>query len=300
MRRLLLALGLIVLASDAFAQFDAPALRGSYQSYQPGVRSSMSWEGVYFGGQVGQTYKSVDLGNSGRSLLAYILRESILENHVPNWTTLPSGSTGGTSYGGFIGYNWAWEEAIVGLEFNYNRTSLGAVSASDSLSRIITDNTGAPDGHTYTYDVTATTSASAKLVDYATFRARGGWQAGRFMPYGFVGVAVGRVDVSRTASVSGTFTDTYNVSTSVTDPISGLTTTVTTSVSNTSNLVLPGPQNESQTGAFAYGYAAGLGMDVAVLPNVFLRGEWEFVQFAPVKDTPIRLHTFRTGLGVRF
>lgn len=297
MRRLLLALGMVGLASSAFAQFDAPTLRGSYQ---PGVRTSVAWEGVYFGGQVGQTYKSVDLGNSGQGLLGYILRESILENHVPGWTTLPSGSTGAPGYGGFIGYNWRWEEAIVGLEFNYNRTSLGAISAADGLTRVITDNTGAPPNHTYTYDVTAASSASAKLVDYATFRARAAWDAGRFLPYGFVGVAVGRVDLARVASVSGTFTDTETQTTTVTDPITGVTTTTTTSSSTTSNLVLPGPQSESQTGAFAYGYAAGLGVDFAVLPNVFVRGEWEFVQFAPVKDTPIRLHTFRTGLGVRF
>jgi opacity protein-like surface antigen len=288
---------MIGLASDAFAQFGPPT---AHESYQPGVRTSMAWEGVYFGGQIGQTYKSVDLGNSSQSLLAFILRQSILEQHVPNWTTLPSGSTTGTNYGGFIGYNWRWEEAIVGLEFNYSGTTLGAVSAADALTRIITDNSGAPDGHTYTYNVTAATSASAKLVDYATFRARGAWDAGRFLPYGFVGVAVGRVDLARVASVSGTFTDTETQTTTVTNPFTGVTTTTSTTSSTTSNLILPGPQSESQTGAFAYGYAAGLGVDFAVLPNVFLRGEWEFVQFAPVKDIPIRLHTFRTGLGVRF
>ena len=42
---------------------------------------------------------------------------------------------------------------------------------------------------------------------------------------------------------------------------------------------------------FAYGYTAGLGLDVIVLPNVFLRAEWEYVQFFPVQDIKIHLNT---------
>ena len=41
-------------------------------------------------------------------------------------------------------------------------------------------------------------------------------------------------------------------------------------------------------------------MDVAVTTNVFLRGEWEYVGFAPVSGIRAGLNTGRVGVGVRF
>ena len=63
-----------------------------------------------------------------------------------------------------------------------------------------------------------------------------------------------------------------------------------------------GPRNprRERKGVFAYGYAAGLGLDVALLPNVFLRAEWEYVQFIPVEDFKIHLNTGRVGVGIKF
>ncbi len=46
--------------------------------------------------------------------------------------------------------------------------------------------------------------------------------------------------------------------------------------------------------------AAGLGVDVALLSNVFLRTEWEWVQFAPLKGDHIHISTVRTALGLKF
>src|SRR6266849_2440090 len=60
------------------------------------------------------------------------------------------------------------------------------------------------------------------------------------------------------------------------------------------------PEADARNGVFAYGAAAGLGVDVALLPNVFLRGEWEFVQFAPLQGDHIHINTVRTALGLKF
>ena len=46
--------------------------------------------------------------------------------------------------------------------------------------------------------------------------------------------------------------------------------------------------------------SAGLGMDVALLPNMFLRGEWEFVAFAAVGGIRSNINTGRVGVGVKF
>jgi opacity protein-like surface antigen len=44
----------------------------------------------------------------------------------------------------------------------------------------------------------------------------------------------------------------------------------------------------------------GAGIDVALLPNVFVRGEWEFIGFAPVAGIRTSIHAARVGAGIRF
>ena len=40
-------------------------------------------------------------------------------------------------------------------------------------------------------------------------------------------------------------------------------------------------QTDGQNNAIVAGFVAGLGIDVALMPNVFLRGEWEYIAFGP-------------------
>jgi opacity protein-like surface antigen len=56
----------------------------------------------------------------------------------------------------------------------------------------------------------------------------------------------------------------------------------------------------SQSNVFAYGVAAGLGVDLRVLPNVFLRAEWEYNWFANVGGIQASTNTGRVGVGLRF
>jgi opacity protein-like surface antigen len=59
-------------------------------------------------------------------------------------------------------------------------------------------------------------------------------------------------------------------------------------------------QSNSKNNAITGGFEVGLGLDVAVLPNVFLRAEWEFVAFTPISGIRANLNTGRVGVGVRF
>jgi outer membrane immunogenic protein len=109
-------------------------------------------------------------------------------------------------------------------------------------------------------------TASYKLEDYWTMRGRAGYAIGAFLPYAVLGAAVGRVSSSET---------------------------------NTSGFA------SVQSDTFPVGFVLGLGMDVSVLPNVFLRAEWEQVIFqGSPKGTPgtIRsdVQTGRVGIGFRF
>jgi opacity protein-like surface antigen len=55
-----------------------------------------------------------------------------------------------------------------------------------------------------------------------------------------------------------------------------------------------------QNNAFVAGVAAGVGLDWAATPSVFLRGEWEFVAFAPVNQTRANVQVGHVGVGMRF
>jgi opacity protein-like surface antigen len=68
----------------------------------------------------------------------------------------------------------------------------------------------------------------------------------------------------------------------------------------TTTLALPGTQIDAQNGVFAYGWTLGLGVDMALMQNLFVRAEWEWVQFAPIKDMNVHTNTVRAAVAVKF
>lgn len=266
-------------ASQAAAQ---DTLRGSYvtspQYYQ--------WDGFYGGAQLGYSNVDAKFGSATQPLTDYILRNSVILDNVSGWTTLPNGSTNGNSYGGFIGYNWQWDDIVIGVEANYSRMSLSK-SASDSLGRSFIDNDGALPGYNYNYSVSVAGSSTVKLTDLATFRARAGWAVGSLLPYGFIGFAVGRADVTTNASVSGSLDAVCDGS-------------VTPCTNFGGPLSLTGPQSTSRKGIFTYGGSVGLGFDWALSQNLFVRGEWELVQLQEIEGINLRINTARAAVGVKF
>jgi outer membrane immunogenic protein len=277
----LAALALILLAPNGASAADMPEfLRGSY------TPSVTRWEGFYFGAQAGQTWGTADLGNADNSLVGYMLANTELQSIVTNFTTLPKSTTGGASYGGFIGYNWQWDDVVLGAELNYNHSSIG-MSGQDSTDNILITSSNPPPGNTLVYNVIVTSGASVAIHDIATARGRAGWVFDRFMPYGFAGIAVGRADVSRFATLAGS-TETF-------------TTTTPPTVSSTFCLCLArDPQSQSQAGLIAYGFTAGLGLDVALMQNVFARAEWEFIEFPNISDMRVSTNSVRVAVGLKF
>ena len=275
------ALALILMAPAGAVAADMPEfLRGSYSP------SYARWDGFYFGGQAGKTFVSADFGNADNSLVSYMLANTELQSIVTNFTTLPKGSTGSQSYGGFIGYNYQWDDVVLGAELNYNHMSI-RIGAQDSIGPILVPGASVPVGSTVLYSVTVTSGASLAINDIMTARARAGWTYDRFMPYGFVGLAVGCADVSRFATLAGTTKTT--------------TTPGTPPVSVTGPLNLPrDPQSQSQGGLIAYGFTAGLGVEVALMQNLFVRAEWEFIEFPNVADFRVSANSARVGVGLKF
>jgi len=234
------------------------------------------WDGINFGVQLGLTNMNTDFGNSTSSLVAFALRNTTVENEFmpSSWTTLPATTTNGRQYGAFLGYNIQWDQLVIGFDLAYNRMSSQETSASDSISRMVTTS------DTYVNTVTIAAQSQLQMIDYATMRARAGYAFGQFLPYAVVGAAVGRFNYANTAT-----TTVSGISTTATPPTYGPT--VVTESNSKNDAVVPGA-------------LVGLGIDVAVIPNVFLRGEWEYIAFAPVGGIRANINTGRVGIGVRF
>jgi opacity protein-like surface antigen len=267
MRVVILCCALIGVAAPASAQvWDQPRLRGS-NLYEPATPDNHPWSGFYAGGQFGQSYASFDFSRATRSLVAYALRETALEaeGEISQWQVLGNGSANDSLYGGFIGFNYQFEDVTLGLEVNYNRGPLSGVATNTPITRAL-----AAGGNSYV--VTLNGAATMKVIDFGTIRARGGYALGRFHPYAMIGLALGRSDISRSVTIDAT----------------------------ENGVPFTFGDSEARKNVLMYGLAAGLGVDVAIAPNIFVRGEYEIVQFAPVSDIAATINTFRLGAGVRF
>jgi opacity protein-like surface antigen len=282
MRRWLVALCLVGFASHANAgDFDTPTLRGS-SPFVPGPPQYTRWNGFYFGGMIGSANASFDFGNATESLVATVLRNTWIEEefHASRWPQLRNGGDRGATQGGFIGYNTQWQDVVVGIEATYTRLSVGATS-SDSIGRILTHGD-------FDYAVQVTSAAAYSLTDYGSLRVRAGWAISQFLPYLTGGLAVGRGSYFRSATVS------YPVPTYNQAP-------PTPPDQPPPNPPSYGPVTEShaRTDATIWGYALGGGVDIAVMPNVFVRAEYEYVGL-PIAGMQLNLHNFRVGGGFKF
>ena len=190
--------------------------------------------------------------------------------------------TGSYNAGGFVGFNTQWDDVVIGFELNYGHTNL-TKAASDTESRSFINNGQAPQNHTYQYNITVVGSTSVQITDLWTGRFRAGWVIDGFMPYAFVGGAIGLANVFSSVTITGTRDDIVSNNPPV-----------------TTVLDLPGTATAGQGNAPTFGYTGGLGADYMLTPAVFVRGEWEYIGFRDVKSAKVNINTFRSALAVRF
>jgi opacity protein-like surface antigen len=264
-------------------EFNDNMLRGSFEP-RIAPPSYARWSGVYFGGQLGMSSATVNYSQSTSGLSDYILRNSVLQDDVSSMQTMGNDTRTHTNFGGFVGYNFELTDGIVlGGELNYSKVGLRS-SVQDSLTRIIPNDEGAPTGHHYYYTTTVTGQASMNLKDVVSLRARAAYEIGQFLPYAFAGLAIGRADYLRQVTVNYTTADV---------PDAGFTAAPPPNFGPVSN-------TDAGANAIAYGSAVGLGFDVSLLPNVFLRAEWEYIYFVPLHQIQMSLNTGRVGIGFKF
>jgi outer membrane immunogenic protein len=111
---------------------------------------------------------------------------------------------------------------------------------------------------------------------------------GNFMPYGFLGFVLGRANYNITSLVYGQ----ENPSTPAIVPCDTIIapTCVDYSFSNSA----------AENSALLYGFSVGAGVDWALTQNLFLRGEVEYIQFAPIANILVSITTARVGAGIKF
>jgi opacity protein-like surface antigen len=126
-----------------------------------------------------------------------------------------------------------------------------------------------------------------KITDIATFRGRAGWELGNFLPYAFGGFAVGRANYATSATLAYTAFDSPASELPPLTPLNDLSYGPTTNANGAN-------------GTYLYGATMGVGMDVALTTNLFVRGEFEYIYFAPTAHIQASVTTGRLGAGVKF
>ncbi len=282
MRWWMLALCLFGCAPHASASdFDVPTLRGS-SPFIPAAPKYTRWAGIYGGGWGGYHSTTMNFADATESLIAYMLRTTALENeqHPSTWGVLGKASVNGSSTGVFVGYNTQWDDAIVSIELNYNRGGFFANAPVAPITRVVSAG-----GNAYLLNLTG--DASMRITDFGSARVRAGWVAGNFLPYGTLGIAVGRADVTRSAQADG-----------VENPPAGYPGVPCSSAPNCTEFNFTA--SDSKKAAFLYGWSAGVGMDVLVMPNLFLRTEYEMIGFSRFQGITATIQSIRFGAGLKF
>jgi outer membrane immunogenic protein len=266
---LILGMASPALASDYDLQY-VPVLRGSAQPpapvYSVGPATFTRWSGFYVGGDVSVSSAYADFSTATRPLVHSSLQYTTVEStdRPSQFEVLGKGSAVAPGGGVFLGYNTQWQDLILGVEATYTHTNLNMTPSSTPVGRLFTDTNTT---------VIVSGSANLNLTDYGTARGRAGYVIGNFLPYAFIGMAVGRAS--------------YNVAT-------------TTLYQDTTSVVLTFPNSTGQSNALLWGYTVGTGLDWAVTRNIFVRGEFEFVQFAPISNIAVSVASGRVGGGLKF
>jgi opacity protein-like surface antigen len=305
MRRLVLAAAMIgtVFGAQAADMPDLSVLRGSIAP--PLSSSTRNWDGYYAGGQFSYSSAEMDFSHSMKTMTNFMERNSVLQDPLQSWSLLSKNHTQSLGFGAFVGRNWQWDDLVFGFEANYNFISSLQTQSTNSMTRLIVNPAGEnpPTGYTVTYATTLSGTAGLQVKDIVTLRSRAGWVVGDALPYLFGGIAVGRTDVARQATVAFDKYVEYDTQTQVLAGFDGLGRPIftTTTTHHTDYL---GSKTESQqerrSNNYVPGWVAGVGMEYMLWGNVFMRGEYEYIRFLNTKDITLSANNLRFGIGYKF
>ena len=294
---LLTATALVCASAVHAADLDYDVLRGA--EYEPPA-PLVDWGGVYVGGHGGYSSSALGFRNVFQPIVANALRATVIEEEMGVSSLLVTRDVrvSGASYGAYAGYNWQFENTVVGVEFDYTRFDVNGVS-SDAIGRSQTTSDG------FLNNVNLSGVTSTKLEDYGTIRARAGYALGSFLPFVTAGVAIGRAEITDRVGIQAYGYDQAAYKANQQSP-----TTPTYinyygySYFDQSNPAAGVPAvadryERSKTKVVA-GVALGGGLEYAITSNFLLRGEYQYVLFNDFDGHKVNVNTVRGGAAYKF
>jgi len=242
------------------------------------------WSGFYLGGGAGVSDTKFKPGEGLSTLADYAFRNTLLgsENNMGRFiSNLPEKRDSGAQFFGILGYNYLFDDVVLGFEADYTRSGHN-YSVSDYIGRRTTTSDGTLN------DWSMSTNQGAKLNDYATLRLRMGWAYGRIMPYATIGGALGRFNTTSTIKSTWYF---YRTNPTTGAAEEGYASGYEPSVA---------PVGSTKKNTYAFGLSAGAGVDWALTDNLFLRAEYQIVRFAEIEGTTVTVNTGRVAAALKF
>ncbi|MDR7036220.1 opacity protein-like surface antigen [Methylobacterium sp. BE186] len=305
----LLALGLCGISGAQAADLDYGILRGpEYDAPVPVI----DWSGIYFGAQAGYTSAAMNFGRDVyKPIVGNALRSTYFESTLSASDLLLGGSrrVDGTSFGGFAGINYQFDETVLGLEVDYTRFEQTA-AVSDRIGRSSTGTDG------WLHGVNLDGKSTTRIEDYGTIRGRAGYAFGNFLPFVTGGLAIGRAQISDSVGIQAYEYDQAAVrsNAALTDKSLAIPVGRTGYASFNSqypdpNTSPPGATQSTLRPAVVYnqdktkvvgGVTLGAGLEYALTQNIVLRGEYQWVLFNDFDGHKANLNTVRGGAAVKF
>lgn len=252
---------------------------GSYDPPPVEQPSDFNWGGLYGGIFASYTDAKMDTKNVATGLAADAYRACSCQNLAVDIAYLPNNfEQQSPGYGGFVGANWVWDDVILGLEAEYS-----------GFKPVLSD--GGSYGKSRRQDLTTssqaidyTASVRTKISQYGLLKLRAGYAMGRFLPYGIIGAAIGKLELN------AVYNSIYNEY-----PIVG-------GVPDLANpFIANKPENSSlRKRGYAAGGAVGVGFDYALLDNVFVRAEYNYIGFGDFNGMKARMQTVKAGVAVKY
>jgi opacity protein-like surface antigen len=297
-----------IVAPVQAADLDYGVLRGP--DYEPEA-PLIDWNGVYVGGHGGYTSAALNFNNVFQPVVANALRQTYFESTMNASGLLTTNSTrvDGTSFGGYVGWNYQFDETVIGIEADYTRFGKTGSSAND-IARFTIGTDG------WLHAVSLDGTASTRIEDYGTIRARGGYAIGNFLPFVTGGLAIGRAQVADQVAIQTYEYDQapYRANAALTDPSKAVAVGhsgyanfnptapdpgSTPSTGTRSTLAAPVTYGSSKTKVVG-GITLGAGLEFALTQNIILRGEYQYVLFNDFDGHKVNLNTVRGGAALKF
>ncbi len=264
------------------------SLRGSMPAYET---NGPNWGGIYGGVHGGIGSVNMDAQGMARREAERLLTGLMYLNPpsggtpAPQFINMDPIRSSPKVFGIFVGYQAQFEDAVIGVEFDYNRVAGGGGGVRNWAQPF---SVLYPSGAGYTDAFSQSATVRASITDYVTARMRAGWAYGRVMPYITAGFALvrGNTSVTYTAGFSRIDTDAADA-VDWTMPYTEITPAA--------------PLNtRASNGAIGFGGVVGTGVEALITDNVFVRGEYQYIRVPSLGGVPVTLHTVRAGVGIKY